>query len=454
MRKYAETDRRILKLLIPVILENALLTLSTMILTGYIGRLPVMDISAYGIGRRIYGIYYSFFKGLAVGTMVAAARRFGRGDTQKCARIQQESYLMIIPAAVFLSVLIVIFALPILSLMTKDAALLERGVLFLRKTAPFYPLLAVIHLNAAAFQANGNTRTPMMIAGIGNLITITIGYVLIFGLGPIKGMGVAGAAWGQNLAFLVMASVGLFLLYGKHGLFAQSGTRLFRLPAKTDIREIFATGIPASFEDSFWQLATVVIRSVILSYGQEYYAAYQLGLEGEGFCNMMSAGFMTAAMSLSANALGAEDQKAFRICFDRLHHFCLIISAITMLFLLFFSRPVLHLLTDKPELIVIASSYLFAMIFSQYPQHMKQIAAGYLRASGHTQTSMITNLIGLWVVRVPLVLLCGSVLKLDIIFVWWAFNLDQWVRLTLSVLSLRRFHILPPREITNEMAAG
>jgi Na+-driven multidrug efflux pump len=56
------TDRKILNILIPVILENALMTLSTMILTAYIGRLSVFEINAYGITRRIYGIYYSVFK--------------------------------------------------------------------------------------------------------------------------------------------------------------------------------------------------------------------------------------------------------------------------------------------------------------------------------------------------------------------------------------------------------
>ena len=200
--------------------------------------------------------------------------------------------------------------------------------------------------------------------------------------------------------------------------------------------------IPASLEDSFWQMATILISSVILSYGQEYYAAYQLGLEGEGFCNMMSAGFMTAAMSLSSNAIGAKDQKEFEVCFKRLHFFCLIISAITMTFLTFFSGTVLSFMTDKPELIVIATGYLYAMIFSQYPQHMKQIVSGYIRATGHTETSMVINLVGLWVVRVPLVLLFGNVLKMPILWIWWAFNIDQWIRLVLSWFYLKHFHVM------------
>ncbi len=441
MNIFGKTDRRILSILIPVILENALLTLSGMILTGYIGRLTVTEISAYGLGRRVYGIYYSLFKGLAVGTMVNAAKAVGTGDEERCARIQQESYLMDLPIAVLIAVLITLGAPLILSVMTSDAVLIEQGARVLRFTAPLYPLLAVIHLNTAAFQAHGNTRTPMVIAAIGNLVTITAGYVLIFGLGPLKGLGIMGAVLGQNLSFIVMAGIGLFLLYGKHGLFVHTKMNLFHLPDIKDAKEIFSTGIPVSLEDTFWQAATVVISAVILSYGQEYYAAYQLGLEGEGFCNMMSAGFMTAAMSLSAQAIGRRDAQEYEECYRRLCLFCMMISCITMTFLLFCSKPVLHLMTDKPQLVSIASVYMYAMIFSQIPQHMKQIQVGYLRSAGHTGTTMTINLIGLWAVRVPLVLLFARVMHLDILFIWIAFDIDMWVRLLLSWYKLRSLHV-------------
>lgn len=58
MDKKEYYDRNILKILIPAILENAMLMLSDMILTGYIGRLSVTEISAFGIAGRIYSIYF------------------------------------------------------------------------------------------------------------------------------------------------------------------------------------------------------------------------------------------------------------------------------------------------------------------------------------------------------------------------------------------------------------
>ena len=52
--------------------------LSDMILTGYIGRLSVTEISAFGIAGRIYSIYFAIFKGFAIGMMVVFAKSIGK----------------------------------------------------------------------------------------------------------------------------------------------------------------------------------------------------------------------------------------------------------------------------------------------------------------------------------------------------------------------------------------
>ena len=217
------TDRKILNILIPVILENALMTLSTMILTAYIGRLSVFEINAYGITRRIYGIYYSVFKGLSVGTMIAVAKRVGQGDTGRCARLQQESYFLFLPLSLLASFLIFFNSRLLLGTMTGDAGLLDTGAELIKDMVFFFPLLAMIHLNAAAFQANGNTRTPMLIAALGNMVNISLGYALIFGFRFIPALGIKGAVISQNFSFAVMALSGLFLLYGRKDFESMTG---------------------------------------------------------------------------------------------------------------------------------------------------------------------------------------------------------------------------------------
>ncbi len=72
-----------------------------------------------------------------------------------------------------------------------------------------FPFLVIMSLVTAAFQGYGNTKTPMYIAGVVNIVNIVCGYVLIFGIGDGKGMGIKGAAAAMVIAQAVGASVGM-----------------------------------------------------------------------------------------------------------------------------------------------------------------------------------------------------------------------------------------------------
>lgn len=79
---------------------------------------------------------------------------------------------------------------------------------------------------------------------------------------------------------------------------ARSTERNFSPWKRGYLKDIYTTGLPASCENLLWQFATIIISRVILSYGTNSYAAYQLGLQAEGVCDMLSVGFVTASTAL------------------------------------------------------------------------------------------------------------------------------------------------------------
>ncbi len=431
MKDTKKIDWKILQILVPAILENAFLILSDMMLTGYIGRLSVTEISAYGISTRVYGIYFSIFKGFAIGTMVIFARVFGAGKRSEGMHYYLQALSITFPVALISAVLIWLFPQPLLSTMSADPTLLTYGASFLRIHVLTYPFLSIIHLNSSIFQADGNTKTPLYIATIGNLVSMVFGYVLILGVGPIQGMGLKGAAITNNFHILVMLFVGVYLLFSKKSVYRSHEIFKIKFDIKT-VKELFRFGVPTAIGNSFWNFAAVFLSTYILSYGQKYYAAYQIGLQAEGFCDMMSSGFLTAAMSLSSLAIGAKDADMFKVFYKRLNYYCFIICGINMLFLLLFSKNVLYLLTDKMELIDIAHVYLLSMIISQFPQMKSKIEYGYMRSVGFSTLPTVIDMIGIWGVRVFGCYLVSSIFRLDIFWIWMIVNADQWVRYLLS----------------------
>lgn len=447
-------DRTILKILIPAILENAMLMLSDMILTGYIGRLSVTEISAFGIAGRIYSIYFSIFKGFAIGMMVVFAKSIGNDRSKKeVCLLYKQALLFLLPCAVISALLIWLFPEMFLSSMTQEFSLLTSGVKFLKVNTIVYPMLAVIHLTSSIFQADGNTKTPLYIAVIGNVVSIVFGYVFILGVGSFEGLGIVGAAITNNLRIVVMFFIGLHLLFGKNGVLADHFSKKMPFDFKA-FKELIIFGVPTAIGNSFWNFAALFLSNFILSYGESYFAAYQLGLQCEGFCDMMASGFLTAAASLSGKAIGSNDEIAYKKSYERLRHYCLIIMCITMLFLAVLSRTVLCMLTDKEELVSIAHVYLLLMILSQFPEQMTKILCGFIRSAGRSSIPTVIDFVGIWGVRVFLCYLASNVLHLNIIWIWAIIDLDQWTRYLLSKICFNRYRVIDFLSSNNQMTSA
>lgn len=80
-----------------------------------------------------------------------------------------------------------------------------------------FPFVVITTVVTASFQGYGNTKIPMYIAVLMNVVNIVCGYCFIFGAFGIPGMGIKGAATALLMAQAVGAGTGLYLLYKKKG---------------------------------------------------------------------------------------------------------------------------------------------------------------------------------------------------------------------------------------------
>ena len=425
----------ILVVLIPVILENILVFSASAVTTAMVGRLTAIDISAQGIGARLMNIYLALFKGLAIGLTVTGALRFGEGDLQRWRKTVNQAFLTAVPMGLIFCAAVFLFPAWCIRLFTSDVRILAVGCPYVRLVAVCYPFLAISAFVTGAFQSRNDTKTPMIIAGIVNTLNILLGWILIFGKLGVPALGLMGAGIAFVTAQLIGASIGLTLLFNKKiGLVRDVELNVpFCKFDRECAKEIYAMGFPAACENLQWHLATVVLSRVILLYGVNSYAAYQLGLQAEGMLVALASGFIVASATLAANAIGKRDEVLYHGYFWQLTKICLGVSLVGCCVLFFAPHILMRLLTDKEDLIEIGIKYLTIMAAAQIPQNMSKVLAGTIRAAGYKRTPFAVTATGVWGGRVLLCVLFGYVFKLDIIFIWWAFNVDQIMRMLLGI---------------------
>lgn len=292
----------ILVLIIPVILESIFTYLAEIVSAGFVGRLTGMAVTSQGIVIRIISLLNVVWSGIRIGSMVYYVRLYGEHRYKELKQGYQNIITITLGIAFVFILTLVLFPSQILSFFVEDAEILDaaRGYMYIMLIG--LPFNVIHRLNGACFNAMGDTRTPMFMQVLNNVINIVCGYTFIFALE----MDLMGAGLATIAAQIAGGCVGTFLLYRKPA-FREAGLTSFKLKDRESIKQTFLKAIPVAIEDGAWQLSAIFMSKIILTYGSDAYAGFSLGGSAELFTELPVIGFTVAATALAGKAKGQKN---------------------------------------------------------------------------------------------------------------------------------------------------
>ena len=190
--------KSVLKLAVPSVLEQILFMVVGVVSTILVGRLSNEAISAVGLINTLFGFIMVVFVALSTGSTVLIARLIGEGNAEKAKDAVRQAVVLGSLMSFVISASCYILAAPILNTLFSSAAesVKDAAILYFKITLYTYPLALINILISGGLRGAGDTKTPMIIASIVNILNIILGIVLIFGfrtdLITIEGMGVSG----------------------------------------------------------------------------------------------------------------------------------------------------------------------------------------------------------------------------------------------------------------------
>lgn len=441
-----QARRKIFSMILPITAENILQTTASFISMAMIGNIDALSVSAVsvsaiGISSRITQIVWAIFKGVTTGTTVYVSQAYGAGDLKKLKNIVKETFILCMFIVLLLQQFIYWNTTRLLSFFNPDTLLLESGSMYLRIVSIGLPFQVIVLLVAGILQGMGNAKTPMMIAFLMNLINIGAGYLLIFGKLGLAALGLKGAAIGLVIAQTIAALIGLLVLSKKYKVLSLKKTDDTPGIALGNAVQVFRLGLPSSTESIFWQISALILTRAILVYGNNVLAAYQLGLQAESISFTPASGFAVAATAFIGQSLGGRNGERGKLYIRELLKGTLAITLVCSLVLLFMPRQIMGLLTANKEVISIGATYLFFMGLVQFPQNISGLLNGAMRGAGYSNVPMFVAGIGIWIIRIPFVLIVTYVLHLDIYFIWIGFCTDLITRFIISLALYKQKNI-------------
>src|SRR4051794_4533496 len=202
-------DRRIIALAVPALgalVIEPLYTLTDTAIVGHLGRAPLGGLALATTVLNLIGWTSAF---LEMATTSQVAFRRGRADPEGADRAATAAYGVAAALGIAVAVLVAFAGPPITHLLGGEGEVQRNATTYLHISAFGMPFLLLTLAGAGHLQGHEDTRTPLRIVLVANVVNVVLEVVLVYGLGT----GVAGSAWGTVVAQVVSAAA--FLVAGR-----------------------------------------------------------------------------------------------------------------------------------------------------------------------------------------------------------------------------------------------
>ena len=430
------SNRDLRKLLVPIIVEQLLNSLMGTADTVMVSNVGPEAISAVSLVDSINVLIIQAFSALAAGGTILCSHYMGTKDRKGANHCAGQVTMVITCIAVVMTVLGLCFKTPLLRGIfgAVEPAVMEASQTYFFYTLLSFPFIALYDAGSSIFRAQENTRTPMVISILSNLMNIGGNALLIWGFH----MGVAGASIATLVSRIFCAAAVMWKLKNPKLLISVRDYRKLR-PDFSVIRRVLALGIPSGIENGMFQFGKLAIQSTVSSMGTTAIAAQAMTNIMESVNGVGGIGVGIGLMTIVGECMGAgrKDEAAYYIKKLTVIGEAVIIASCLAVYAI--ARPVTVLGGMEAEsarlcvqlvgLITIVKPLVWALSF---------IPAYGLRAAGDVKFSMITSCVTMWMFRVTLCVFLVRAFGLGPIAVWIGMFADWTIRgivFTLRLLS-------------------
>ena len=429
------SNRKLLLLLIPIIAEQFLNSLMGMADSMMVSNVGAAALSGVSLVDSINNLVVQAFNAMATGGVIICSTYYGQRDIKRA----NESARQVILVSAFISFILMFICMAFrLQLLNTIFGKIEKDVMdaasiYFLLTIISYPGISLAAAGSAIFRAQGNTRLPMNVAIISNILNVAGNAVLIYGFG----MGVYGAAIATMSSRIFSAVVLLALLRrDKQEIFIREYHKI--RPDFPKIRKILAMGIPNGIENSMFQFGKLAIQSSVSLLGTAAIAAQSMTNIFENVNGVAGIGVGIGPMTIVGQCLGAgrKDEAIYYTKKMIGWGYIAILSSCLLTYAI--SRPVVYLAGMEEESAALCI-YMLGWITIVKPilWPLSFVTPYAMRAAGDVKFSMLIATLTMWLCRVTLATFLIRVVGIGAMGVWIGMFCDWGIRGVIFTLRFR-----------------
>ncbi len=411
----------------PAVTELILISLFGAIDMIMVGKLGAAAITSIGLTNQPIFLIMAVFQALNIGGTAVVSRAFGSKNYSEANEATRHLFIITAVLSVVVIAPAYLYVENIYRFMGADTEVIQLGLNYFK-----IALIGVFFQNlslagAAVLRGSGDTKTPMTVNVISNIANVIMNYILIFGKYGFPQWGVTGAGVAtmisRIIAFIWLTAI---LCLGRKNI-KLNFSKIFNWNQKI-VSKLIRIGFPSAMEQLVLRTGTLVFVRVVAGLGTVIYAAHQVSLSILNLSFTTGMAFGMAASTLIGQSLGAEKRRLAEEYGKEVRFIGSIVASVIAVIFFIFSKQIVALFSNDPEVIVNASKVLKMIAIIQPFQSSQLIISGALRGAGDTKWPLYSTMAGIWGIRIILAYIFVLGFNWGLVGAWLGICIDQVIR--------------------------
>lgn len=422
MKEKLYSNKNLLYLFIPLVIEQGLEYLVGFADSLMVAKVGEAAVSGVSLVDFVMALLISIFTALATGGGAITGQYLGSKKDNEANQSALQMMKVTFYLSIVITLIIFVFKNSILHLLfgSISSDVYHHAMTYLNVVVLSIPFLAIYNGGAAIFRTMNNSKLPMQIMLVMNIVNVIGNALCVF----ILKMGVEGIAI-PTLVSRVGAAL-LILYFSKKTTIHLSQLMNIKIN-RNMIEKILNIGIPFGIENSMFYLGRLIVLSIVSLFGTASIAANSVGGTIVMFQVLPGTAINLGLTSIISHCIGANDYdqaKYYTKKINRWMHISFIISTVIILLLM-------PLIMSFYNLSSRATSYVWQIIILHGIMMTLIWPYGYMlpvifRSSGDAKFPMIVSIISMVICRILFSYILAVIFNMGMMGTWYAMFLD-WI---------------------------
>lgn len=409
--------KTLIKLAYPIILSNFIQTLFGLINMIWIGRLGSGAVSAIGTASFYVNLATAISTIVIIGTGVRVAQTLGANKKKESSEYIRNGLIVAFVLSLLFCIIVGVFSEQFISFYQMNDPQIEgMAITYLRHSLVGIPFMFLGLTLISILTSLGNTKLTFKASSIGLIVNIVLDPLLIFGASIFPAFGVAGAAWGSNIARILTFTI---LIIFSNNEIKES------LRSKMNFKKIFEVirmSFPVTAQRVIFILISIYMARFIVQYGTQAMAVQKIGVQIESISYVTIGGLQGAISAFVGQNYGAKNYKRIAEGYHTSLKIVVCFGFVISLLFIFFSKEIFSIFISEQEVIKLGASYMSAIGVSQIFMCLELLTVGAFNGMGITYVPPIVSVI-LTASRIPLAAYMSKSMGLN--GIWWSISVTS-----------------------------